>query len=152
MLHNRIQTVVPATYFASTGTLRRRSGGDMKLGELATAPPSRNDDITPSELRSLYRRSSMIRPQRTGIGKILYCIKSRSYSICMNRILFTLNPSRVLKCMAYSRSSASLHSLPLVAALDFYHFRLRAALTDRTGCPRLLVTDRLIASALDFTF
>ncbi|KAH8980549.1 subtilisin-like protein [Lactarius akahatsu] len=69
VLHAHVQTVIPATYFASTGTLRQtprrrtvRATEDVSSRELVTVLPSRDDDdddddddgIEPSDLRWMY--------------------------------------------------------------------------------------------------
>ncbi|KAH8986036.1 subtilisin-like protein [Lactarius hatsudake] len=73
VLHAHVQTVIPTTYFASTGALRqtpRRTVGateDVSSRELVTVLPSRDDDddddddgVEPSDLRWMYRTAEYV--------------------------------------------------------------------------------------------
>ncbi|KAH8980540.1 subtilisin-like protein [Lactarius akahatsu] len=67
VLHAHVQTVIPTTYFASTGTLRqtprRRTVGEtanMATRERVTSLSTRDFEVTPSVLRSLYRTAEYV--------------------------------------------------------------------------------------------
>ncbi len=62
VLHAHVQTVVPTTYFASTRRQapRRRSVGETANMTSRTVLSSRFDEVTPSDLRSLYKTSAYV--------------------------------------------------------------------------------------------
>ncbi|KAF8260348.1 hypothetical protein EI94DRAFT_1748844, partial [Lactarius quietus] len=79
VLHKHVRTIVPTTYFASTDTQwqssQRRSfnaTSDMLSSELGSTLSSRDNTITPMDLRWLYRTSAYV-PAATdenGIGVV----------------------------------------------------------------------------------
>ncbi|KAH8980541.1 subtilisin-like protein [Lactarius akahatsu] len=67
VLHSHVQTVIPTTYFASTGTLRqipqRRTVGEtanMATRERVTSLSTREVEVNPSVLRSLYQTAEYV--------------------------------------------------------------------------------------------
>ncbi|KAI9436568.1 Pro-kumamolisin, activation domain-containing protein [Lactarius indigo] len=56
VLHRHVRTIVPTTYFASMHTLQQTPATvDVASRELVTTLSSRNNKITPNDLRSLYK-------------------------------------------------------------------------------------------------
>ncbi|KAH9060151.1 subtilisin-like protein [Lactarius vividus] len=63
VLHAHVKTVIPTTYFASTGTPRRhtvRKTADMVTRERVASLSSRMFEVTPSVLRSLYQTAEYV--------------------------------------------------------------------------------------------
>ncbi|KAI9450960.1 subtilisin-like protein [Lactarius psammicola] len=76
VLHEHVQTVVPTTYFAPTRALQQtpcrsavREPEDMSSRELVTMRSSSNYEVTPPDLRWLYKTSAYV-PVATDRNKI----------------------------------------------------------------------------------